>query len=146
VLCYELCSGFDLHKKDLNDDLISSAADRELLSSWSAPTPEQLDHVLGGLHDNGLITTFRWVVARDLVLWCLQGNPRMRPRSMEEVLSHRFFGENDLVLPSVPPHLGIVDCMISYQSTQVVQMQRLRLFFRSIGLRTADGTEVSVCD
>ena len=77
-------------------------------------------------------------------MWCLQGNPSDRPSSFKEVLEHPFFSDQEISLPVIRPHFGVIDVMISYQSTYLVMMCRIRHFLRAIGLSTADGTEVAL--
>eukprot|EP01047_Picozoa_sp_COSAG01_P071608 COSAG01_NODE_11161_length_1992_cov_2.362916_3_plen_146_part_01 len=40
------------------------------------------------------ISGLEWEHAADLALWCLQSKPERRPRSFEQILSHRFFDKS----------------------------------------------------
>ena len=70
------------------------------------------------------------------------GNPKHRPQTMQHVLAHPFFAAEDVKLPLVPLLHGAPDVIISYQSTQVAQMKRLRRALNVLGITTADGTQV----
>ena len=63
---------------------------------------------------------------------------------MEHILNHPFFSSEDLLLPLIPigGYHGCPDVIISYQSNQVTQMERLRRALNTVGITTADGTQV----
>ena len=66
------------------------------------------------------------------------------PESMDAILAHPFFCDplKELDISAMPISRGMLHVMISYQSTQLVLMMRVRHFLRGIGVNTADGTEV----
>ena len=64
------------------------------------------------------------------------------PESMDAILAHPFFCVTELHISTMPISRNMLHVMISYQSTQLVLMMRVRHFLRGIGVNTADGTEV----
>ena len=142
VVLYEMCAGQDLFPKDINDDTIAARADRESLQSWIEPKSDVLEHVFSTASAMGKVTAMGRLMAQDIIALCLQGNPSDRPKTMAEVLSHPFFGDELPPYPVLPPHLGGNDIIFSYQSTQVALLHRTRRFLNAIGITTADGTQV----
>ena len=53
--------------------------------------------------------------AKNLIRWCLQGDPSMRPRSMGQILSHQFFAR------AVQPEAELdMAALLSHDSTRSV--------------------------
>jgi len=143
VVMYEICSGQDLFLKD-QDDKIVNDADRESLSGWETLDHKQLEPIFLQSEHSGKCTATRRLLAQDCIAVCLRGH--QRPASMKEVLSHPFFTKSDeelkTFLPVVPYHGNGLDVIISYQTTQVLDMGRMRRCLNIMGITTADGTQV----
>ena len=163
MVLFELCSNTDLFARDKVDDSIVSPADREALASWSVIHEDRLNEVFKQAHSTGEVSNARRLMAQDLIWMCLCGNsakvvPENRPVDMKQVLEHPFFQDDESlpVLPAVPYHvqwqqppidehseIGIgPDVIISYQSTQQVDMWRIRRCLNALGISTIDGTQV----
>ena len=129
----------------------------QALGHWTAPSAEQLELVFRPAVQAGKISQVRRLVTQDLIMRCLCGNsgryggghpcPADRPASMDEVLAHEFFLSDEeldrrIVVPEIPMHIGLTDLMMSYQSSQVMQMKRMAMMLNMIGITTKDGTMV----
>ena len=129
--------------RDLNDDTL--LWDCNTLATWIKPTEQQLNLVMRPAYHKGMACIVIMLVARDLVLKCLQGDPRSRPTGMREILSHQlFYGPQDIVLTRPLPHpdRGELDVIFSYRTIDTAEMMRLRQFFNALGISTADGSQV----
>jgi len=148
MILFELCSGAELFPRDLNDDTL--LWDEHNLATWIEPSTQQLSLVFKPAYIAGHGSVELQMVARDLIMKCLQGDPRGRPVDMGEVLAHLFFNIEDplnIRQASVErplPHAdrGDLDVIFSYRTLDTAEMIRLRLFFNSLGIRTADGSQV----
>ena len=69
---------------DQADNLIEDSDLRLLAYFWETL---KLDRIGRSLKKTGC----GWAAAADLALWCLNGNPAGRPRSMRQVFEHKFF-------------------------------------------------------
>ena len=93
VVIYELCSGRSLFAQDTANDELVSDGDLTRLCLWHTISDDELRPVFKDAeHDNTIED------ARNLIRWCLKGNPADRP-SVTEILQHRFLHPND---PSRP--------------------------------------------
>ena len=105
VVLFELCTGAPLFMHDVNDDTL--LWDAHTLATWIKPNEQQLDLILRPAYQNGSASFVMQLIARDLVLKCLQGDPRSRPSSMAEILEHQFFSRTGhIVLQRPLPHPG----------------------------------------
>lgn len=91
VILFELCTGHTLFAQDTNNDELVNLDDRTRLCSWLCISDEELEPVLkssevkfGAEDRNQTIAA-----AKDLIRWCLHGNPSARP-TIDEFLAHRF--------------------------------------------------------
>ena len=87
VVLFELCAGHTLLNQDISNDELIEVADKARLVTWRTISDEELGPVLADVvtesHHQAVAD------AKNLIRWCLQGEPRRRP-SVVEVLSHRF--------------------------------------------------------
>eukprot|EP01047_Picozoa_sp_COSAG01_P035209 COSAG01_NODE_2686_length_7252_cov_3.534741_1_plen_1620_part_00 len=86
VVLYELCAGRTLFSQDMNNDSLVEVADRTRLCVWHTISAEELDPVFAATPVSVQLADD----ARNLIRWCLKGQPSKRP-SMTQVLAHRFF-------------------------------------------------------
>ena len=85
VVLFELCTGAQLFRKDINDDILPSDYSRLLL--WVDVSTHELASVFAAAvgSSNGAVAA----AARDLIRACLAGDPEQRP-SFAKILSHAF--------------------------------------------------------
>eukprot|EP01046_Picozoa_sp_COSAG06_P064457 COSAG06_NODE_15413_length_1072_cov_1.159301_1_plen_273_part_10 len=82
VALYVFCVRAPLFRSNAEDDIVDLSDLHTLAYSWDTVKMD-------------FISRIQWPEARDLVLWCLQGQPERRPQSFADVLRHQFFGGND---------------------------------------------------
>ena len=85
VVLFEMCSGRTLFAQDINNDELISTTDRVRLCTWHTITDEEMEPVLTDVANAGTMV----FDAKNLIRWCLQGDPSRRP-TIAEVLEHRF--------------------------------------------------------
>ena len=85
VLLFELCSGVQLFRKDINDNLEPNEFSRLLL--WLDVSKDELARVFPGAAAAGMEAAA--TAAKDLIRACLSGDPQRRP-TCEQVLGHVF--------------------------------------------------------
>ena len=91
VILFEMCAGRPLFHQDVaNDDLVDDA-DRCRLCVWQCVDDDELDPAFSSRTTACEHTGIGHIQsdAKDLIRWCLQGDPQKRP-TIDEVLSHRF--------------------------------------------------------
>jgi len=143
LVLFELCAAVPLFMRDMSDDTL--LFDYHKLPTWEKPTDQHLELVLRPAYQNGSASFVMQLVARDLILKCLQGCPHNRPTSMREVLGHQFFSSVDQIMLQRPlphPDRGELDVIFSYRTIDAAEMMRLRQFLNVIGIKTADGSQV----
>ena len=85
VILFELCAGHALFAQDTSDDALTEVSDQTRLCTWHTMTDEELAPVLKKTSATEPVI----LDAKNLIRWCLKGDPDERPTS-EQVLSHRF--------------------------------------------------------
>jgi serine/threonine protein kinase len=85
AMLFELCAGRTLFSQDMNNDTLVELSDRTRLCVWNTISDAQLAPVLK------LARTTPEIVAsaKDLIRWCLKGDPEQRP-SVLQVKEHCF--------------------------------------------------------
>ena len=78
VLLFELCSGQNMFFQDISDDNMTSELDVKRLCLWNCITDQELLLVFDDNKE-----------AKDLIRWCLRGDPTERP-TIEQILQHPF--------------------------------------------------------
>lgn len=138
MILYHLLTGYSLLTHNASTERLKSS-EKDALMSWKEPSPGKLAVVLSEAE----VSPVRRLLAQDLVATCLQGHPADRFQSMKTVLAHPFFSdiEPDLQVQRLP-HLGKLDVIFSYQSTQEGLLRRLRRCLNELGISTCDGTQV----
>ena len=71
MILYELCSGAQLFQTDFNDDTL--LWDEHILATWIEPSAAQLSLVFRPAYNAGNCSVELQMIARDLILKCLQG-------------------------------------------------------------------------
>jgi serine/threonine protein kinase len=95
VLLFEICSGQTLFSQDISNDELIDDLDKTRLCTWLVISDEDLDPVLSSTEWQATDLTTRKLRnktsadAKNLIRWCLQGVPSLRP-SFDEILAHRF--------------------------------------------------------
>jgi serine/threonine protein kinase len=82
VILFELCTGRTLFSQDISNDELLLQTDKVRLCTWDTISDEDLLPVLP--HD-----AEHAPAARNLIRWCLKGNPEERP-AVHEILEHEF--------------------------------------------------------
>ena len=90
-----MLTGFQLFRHSQIDGNLVSLDECQRLKGWQEPTQAHLNMILKLAE----CSIARRLVAADLVAACLQGNPKNRLQSMDHVLEHPFFAEDDQELP-----------------------------------------------
>jgi len=109
------------------------------VAAWT----EMPEDALSALHKgDGVVSRARQLVTKDLIARCLEGRPKDRPRSMEEVLSHAYFQEGDITLPQVLPHHNRLDVILAYRSGDEAMLRRIRRTLTELGITTADSSQI----
>jgi ankyrin repeat protein/serine/threonine protein kinase len=80
VILYELCTGQHLFSQDISDDNLVDKNDQVILCAWHTIPDSYLEGVFPGQDGQH---------AKDLIRWCLKGNPSERP-NIENILAHPF--------------------------------------------------------
>jgi serine/threonine protein kinase len=93
VVLFELCAGRMLFAQDTNNDEIADLSDQTRLCTWVTISDAELEHVLATCDDAQSVAD-----AKELIRWCLQGNPDERPTA-QQVLGHRFLRPDGKVSP-----------------------------------------------
>ncbi len=94
VIIFEMCSGQSLFGQDTGNDQLVNNDDKVRLCTWYTISDHELDPV-GNLLKDDFATDADVEAARNLIRWCLKGDPADRP-TMKEVLQHPF------LTPSTP--------------------------------------------
>ena len=97
VILFELCAGRVLFPQDVADDELAAAGDEFRKCVWNCISDDVLESIFSRMDENDLS---RWELrkrdsAKDLIRWCLRGDPSDRPQSMSEVLCHAFFADDE---------------------------------------------------
>ena len=67
LILYELCTGQHLFSQDISDDNMTASADKTRLCLWNC------------ISDHELLQVFDVAEAKNLIRWCLMGDPIQRP-------------------------------------------------------------------
>jgi serine/threonine protein kinase len=86
VVLFELCTGRHLFPQDISNDEMVEPQDMLRLCSWLCISDDSLASVFV---EDPLCSSKRRNAVHQLIRWCLQGDPAMRP-SMEQLLNHPF--------------------------------------------------------
>ena len=97
VILYELCAGHKLFAQDTANDELIEFDDKTRLCTWSCMQDAELTDALAAKEkntDGELVLVINDEQARadakNLIRWCLKGNPDERP-TVKQMLAHRFF-------------------------------------------------------
>lgn len=90
VVLYEALAGEILFRRHGSNDNIQSPADQSRLCMWRSIDADLLSNIVG---DEPI-----YEAARNLVAWCLQGDPNDRP-TMAQILAHGLFKPSDHFKP-----------------------------------------------
>ncbi len=93
VLLYELCTGQQLFHQDISNDNLVNEIDMNNLCAWHTIPDIYLNLV--DFPNNQQMTED----ARNLIRWCLKGNPSDRP-ALENILKHRFLDDENSAEPN----------------------------------------------
>jgi serine/threonine protein kinase/Ran GTPase-activating protein (RanGAP) involved in mRNA processing and transport len=85
VLLFELCTGQHLFSQDISDDNLVNEIDKNILCTWHTIPDEMLGLIFSQLPPRSQIVED----AKDLIRWCLKGQPEDRPTT-QEILDHPF--------------------------------------------------------
>ena len=89
VILYELCTGQNLFQQDISNDNLVNENDETILCAWHTIPDKYLDLVFRSKSNDGgnaqIIND-----AKDLIRWCLKGKQGDRPKSLDDILTHRF--------------------------------------------------------
>ena len=96
MLLYEMCTSQQLFRRKMNDDNIRNPGVKTQLCTWHTINDEDLEDVLIGSSPEVIAD------AKNLIRWCLKGNPAERP-TIEEILSHRFLNPESEAAPENMP-------------------------------------------
>ena len=100
VVLYELCTGQQLFAQDINDDSMVNVDDKRRLCTWHTIDDSTLSLVFARLSRESRQTYSEDIKSvENLIRWCLKGNPKERPKTMKEVLEHKFFNKNATMEP-----------------------------------------------
>ena len=91
VVIFELCAGRTLFSQDIANDELVEPVDRSRLCVWHTISAEELLPVLAEARDLDPQQDETREDCKNLIRWCLKGNPSDRPKSIDEILQHRFF-------------------------------------------------------
>ena len=91
VIVFELVSGVRLFRQDLCQDELSEPADLNRLQVWHTIDDEELAPVFAKAHSKS-VGENRQNQAKDLIRWCLKGDPDARP-TVQQILDHPFLCE-----------------------------------------------------
>ena len=80
VILYELCTGQHLFSQDISNDNLVSKNDQVILCAW---------HTISDSYLEGVFPMQDTQDAKDLIRWCLKGQPSERP-AIKEILAHPF--------------------------------------------------------
>lgn len=86
VILFELCTGRTLFSQDISNDELLLSEDKLRLCTWHTITDEELSPVLQEADDASEETA---TAARNLIRWCLKGNPEERPTVLQ-IITHAF--------------------------------------------------------
>eukprot|EP01048_Picozoa_sp_COSAG05_P004131 COSAG05_NODE_212_length_13942_cov_18.039659_5_plen_1501_part_00 len=86
VILFELCAGRSLFSQDINNDELVELEDQTRLCAWHTISDEELDPVFAASGARAEPQTIE--DAKNLIRWCLLGNPNQRP-TLHEIISHR---------------------------------------------------------
>ena len=105
VVLFQLCTGEKLFHQNEADDEIVDPRDEMRKCVWNCISDDELMTVFlnGAIASEGKSRDEVLGVASDaknLIRWCLQGDPTARPSSMKEIMEHAFFGHVPRSSPS----------------------------------------------
>jgi serine/threonine protein kinase len=98
VIFFELCAGHTLFSQDTSNDELIETHDHIRLCTWHTIDDETLSRVLR----NSNATDEMKSDARNLIRWCLKGNPDARP-TVTDLLESRLLRPHALALSSRAP-------------------------------------------
>jgi hypothetical protein len=101
VILYELCCGKTMFAQDIAKDEITEASDFSRLILWNTIPDTVLNNVfrMASSEENQRLSNH----AKDLIRWCLHGDPVVRPQTCKDILAHPFFSSTTVSTVSIAP-------------------------------------------